>query len=136
MPLFTKRSLASATNRFLSCSEITKSKASSIASVSVPACNAFCARLIFAESKRKCLCDRALAVDILILLLSKYSRVNVHIIILYVYDHFCSSVTLNRSGPAEAGGGGGDRTLHSLSQVLGCQKHSTTALLLNGVKSR
>lgn len=47
MPLFTKRSLASAANRFLSCSEITRSNTRSIASVSVPACNTLCARLIF-----------------------------------------------------------------------------------------
>jgi len=44
-----------------------------MASVSVPACNTLCARLIFAAFKRKCLCDRVLAVGISSSSTSKYS---------------------------------------------------------------
>src|SRR6185437_1254768 len=60
IPLVTNRSLASAVKRFLSCSEITKSNARSMASVSVRTCSALWARLILTGSKRKCLCDLVL----------------------------------------------------------------------------
>src|SRR5437764_9030238 len=72
MPLVTNRLTASRVSRFFSCSEMTKSNARSIASVSVGTCNNFCARLIFTASSRKCLCERVVPLAIPFLLPSEY----------------------------------------------------------------
>src|ERR1700740_1817324 len=53
-----KRLVTATVRRFFSCSEITRSKARSMVSVSVPARRSFWARLILRESRRKCLWER------------------------------------------------------------------------------
>src|SRR5258708_22050424 len=72
IPLVTKRSLALAANRFLASSEMTKSKARLMASVSVLALNTRWARLIFAASKRKCFRDWTLPFAIRLFSFPKY----------------------------------------------------------------